>query len=94
MGEPSHRRALFLEIGTMLGSSYTLGAIVALAAALVVVPLLDPLQTVPPAPIFVVPGRTILGILAALAAVSWAGAWFMGVRSRARALGEVLRIAD
>ena len=53
MSHSGHRRALVFELGTMLCSSYVIGLALALGAALLMLPLLDPLATIPPSPLFV-----------------------------------------
>jgi putative ABC transport system permease protein len=94
MTEPSHRRALMLETGTMLGASFVFGVGLAVWAALLVVPLLDPLSSTPPRPLLVLPLLAGTVALLALAAVSWLGSRLAIRRARATHLGEVLRLAE
>lgn len=56
MTHAHHRRSLVVELGTMLCYAYLLGLTVAIGAALVMVPRLDPLASIPPSPLFVWPG--------------------------------------
>jgi len=94
MTEPSHRHALVMETGTMLGSSFLLGVGLALWAALLVLPLLDPLSSTPPRPLFVVPLLAATLALLALALVSWLGSLLAIRKARATQIGEVLRLAE
>jgi hypothetical protein len=86
--------ALVLELAAMLLGAFVLGAALGLVAGGLVAPLLDPLQTIPPAPLFdapiVVVGWTFVG----LAAVAVAGGWLVHRRAAAVDLGEVLRVAE
>jgi putative ABC transport system permease protein len=94
MSHESHRRSLALELGAMLCSSYGVGAALAIVAALLVVPLLDPLSSIPPGPLFVAPRISIAAAFAALVGIAWFGAWFTNLRARSMDLGEVMRLAD
>jgi len=94
MTEPSHRRALVMETGTMLGSSFILGVGLALWAAFLVLPLLDPLSSTPPRPLFVVPLLAATLALLALALVSSLGGLLAIRKARATHIGEVLRLAE
>lgn len=90
----AHRRAVALELAGMLVTALALGGMLALAAARLVVPRLDPLPEVPPPPAMALPGATLLTLAFAVGLVCWAGAWVVqGSADRTR-VGEVLRVAD
>ncbi|MGZ5300501.1 MAG: hypothetical protein ACXWEJ_01595 [Actinomycetota bacterium] len=88
------RRSLVLELAILLFGALAVGATTGLIGAAVVTPYLDPLPTIPPDPISVVPW-----IAVASAAVGLGAAAFVGGRLASRAardvrLGEVLRVAE
>jgi len=94
MSHSANRRSLTTELGAMLCSSYAIGLALALGAAFLILPLLDPLATIPPGPLFVMPlrgmGSPFVGVLAA----SWIGGWLTNRRAGRVSLGEVMRVAD
>jgi hypothetical protein len=90
----SYRRSLVLELTGMLVVSYALGAILALVAAVVVSGMVDPVETIPPEPLFVPPSVGIPLGLIALVGVAIAGGWFTNRRARATNFAEVMRLAD
>jgi putative ABC transport system permease protein len=96
MGMPSaaHRRALVAELGAMLGLAFVVGATLGLVASRLVVPLLDPLPKIPPAPLFLVPVVVLLIAAPAVAVVVAGGAWLTELRARRTDLGQVMRIAE
>ena len=57
-------------------------------------PLLDPLQTIPPAPLFDAPLAVVGWTMVGLAVVAVAGGWLVHRRAAAVDLGEVLRVAE
>jgi ABC-type antimicrobial peptide transport system permease subunit len=59
-----------------------------------IAPLLDPLQTIPPAPLFDAPITVALWTLLGVLVVSVAGGWFVNRRAATVDLGEVLRVAE
>ncbi len=59
-----------------------------------IAPLLDPLQTIPPAPLFDAPIAVALWTLLGVLVVSVAGGWLVHRRAAAVDLGEVLRVAE
>jgi len=90
----SHRVSLALEVGTMLLAALAIGAVLALAAAQLVLGDVDPLENIPPAPLFRVPVALILGAGAALAGIALLGG-FLANRAAERAdFAEVMRLAD
>jgi hypothetical protein len=88
------RLALALELGAILLASFVIGASLGLVAGRLVAPLLDPLQAIPPAPLFDAPAPVLLWTLVGLAVVTGVGAWLVQRRSSAVDLGEVLRVAE
>ncbi|HUF59866.1 MAG TPA: ABC transporter permease [Actinomycetota bacterium] len=88
------RAALVLELAAMLLTAFVLGAALGMIAARLVSPLLDPLQTIPPAPLFDAPLAVVGWTLMGLAVVAVAGGWLVHRRAAAVDLGEVLRVAE
>ena len=86
--------ALMLELAAMLLAAFVLGAALGLVAGRLVSPLLDPLQTIPPAPLFDAPLAVVGWTLVGLAIVAVAGGWLVHRRAAAVDLGEVLRVAE
>ena len=87
-------RALVLELAAMLLAAFVLGAGLGLVAGGLIAPLLDPLQTIPPAPLFDAPVAVVAWTLVGLGLVSVVGGWLVHRRAAAVDLGEVLRIAE
>jgi putative ABC transport system permease protein len=86
--------ALALELVAMLLAAFGLGAAFGLLAGRLVSPLLDPLQTIPPSPVFDAP-FPVLGVTAiALGVIALVGGWLVHRRAAAVDLGEVLRVAE
>jgi putative ABC transport system permease protein len=88
------RRSLVLELTILLFAALAFGAITGMVGAAIVTPYLDPLPTIPPDPISVMPW-----IAVAVAALGLGMAAFAGGRLASRAardvrLGEVLRVAE
>jgi putative ABC transport system permease protein len=92
--DASYRRSLVLELGGMLVISFLLGLALSLVASLFIVPLLDPLSTIPPDPMFTFPAVVILAAGLAVAASSVAGGWLTNMRARRTNLAEVMRLAE
>lgn len=86
-------RALVLELGAVVLASFLFGGALGIVAGALVSPLLDPLQTVPPAPLFAVPVAVLGWTVAALLAAAAIGGWAVHRRAAATDLGEVLRVA-
>jgi len=93
MRHEDHRRALALEIGAMLGFAYVVGAGLGIVAALFATPLLDPLATIPPSPLVLVPALLIGVVFVGVGVASWLGAWVTDRRARSADLGEAMRLA-
>jgi hypothetical protein len=94
MTHGAHRRSLFLEVGSTLVAAFALGLLVAMATVLLMLPFLDPLSTIPPAPFLILPTLLIATSAVALVVVSWIGAWLANRRARTTHLGEVMRVAE
>jgi hypothetical protein len=86
--------AIVLELAAMLLAAFALGSLLGVAAGGLVAPLLDPLQSIPPAPLFVVPSLIVAWTLGALAVTSLVGGWFVHRRAANVDLGHVLRVAE
>jgi putative ABC transport system permease protein len=88
------RAALMLELAALLLGAFVLGAATGMIAGRIIAPLLDPLQTIPPPPLFEPPIAAGLWTLLGLAVVSVGGGWLVHRRAAAADLGEVLRVAE
>ena len=78
----------------MLLTAFVLSTALALVAGYLVAPLLDPLQTIPPPPLFSVPVLAVVWTFFGLAVVASVGGWFVQWRAARVDLGEVLRVAE
>ncbi|HVD69739.1 MAG TPA: hypothetical protein VNG34_02655 [Actinomycetota bacterium] len=88
------RRSLVLELGTVLIGALVVGAVVGGVATSLVAPRLDPLPTIPPDALIVLPFVGIaIGLLATVIA-SVVGALLADRSARRVPLGEVLRVAE
>jgi putative ABC transport system permease protein len=94
MSSSGHLRALVAELATMLGLAYVAGASLAVVSAHLLVPLLDPLETIPPTPLLIVPATLVAITAPVLLLVAVAGGWLTDRRARAADLGQVMRLAD
>jgi putative ABC transport system permease protein len=94
MTHATHRRSLVLELAAMLLVSLLVGLALGAIAAWMVVPLLDPIRTIPPSPLFVLPMVQIVVGAVSLAAISWVGGLYTEQRARRVDLGEVMRVAE
>jgi putative ABC transport system permease protein len=94
MSSSGHLRALVAELATMLGLAYVAGASLAVVSAHLLVPLLDPLETIPPAPLLIVPATLVAITAPVLLLVAVGGGWLTDRRARAADLGQVMRLAD
>ena len=86
--------ASVLELGVMLFAAFVLGGALAIVASYLVAPLLDPLQTIPPPPLFTTPTLAVVWTFLGVAVVAAGGGWFVQWRARRIDLGEVLRVAE
>jgi hypothetical protein len=89
-----HLVAIAIEVGAMLVIAYVAGTVLAIVAARLTVPLLDPIESVPPDPITVVPVILVALAAPALLLVAFAGGWLTERRARSADLGQVMRLAD
>ena len=94
MRDGQARAALVLELAAILLTAFVLGTTLGVVAGRLIAPLLDPLQTIPPAPLFEPPIVAALWTLVGLAVVSVVGGWLVHRRAAAIDLGEVLRVAE
>jgi putative ABC transport system permease protein len=94
MGKRQGAIANMLELGAMLLTAFVLSTALALVAGYLVAPLLDPLQTIPPPPLFSVPVLAVVWTFFGLAVVASVGGWFVQWRAARVDLGEVLRVAE
>ena len=94
MRDGQARAALVMELAAMLLTAFVLGATLGVVAGRLISPLLDPLQTIPPPPLFEPPIAAALWTLVGLAVVSVVGGWLVHRRASAIDLGEVLRVAE
>ena len=88
----SHRRSIALELGGMLVLAFVIAAVLSVAAAILVNPRLDPLGTVPPAPVLRLPLVLVFISLGALLGAAWIGAWRAGQRADRARVAEVMRL--
>ena len=88
------RRSLVLELATLLFGGLLVGAATGLIGASIVIPYLDPLPTIPPGPIEVVPWGVVAVAVVGLGVVALIGGWLANRAARDVSLGEVLRVAD
>ena len=89
-----HLLAIATEVGAMLVVAYIAGGVLALAAARLTIPLLDPIEAIPPEPIGVVPVVVVAIAAPVVLLVAFAGGWLTERRARAADLGQVMRLAD
>jgi putative ABC transport system permease protein len=94
MTRRSHRRSIALELGGMMVVAFLIAAVLAVAAAVLVNPRLDPLSGVPPAPVLRIPLLLVLAALGALLAAAWIGAWRAGRRADRANVAEVMRLGN
>jgi putative ABC transport system permease protein len=90
----AHLVATATEVGAMLVIAYVAGAVLAITAARLTVPLLDPLEAIPPDPIGVVPVITVAIAAPMLLLAAFVGGWLVERRARGADLGQVMRLAD
>jgi hypothetical protein len=94
MSHVRHRRALLTELGAMLSFGFVVAVVLAVSAAVIVLPRLDPLPTIPPGPLFVAPTTVVAVVLGVVAIASWLGAWVTTRAARKTGLGAVMRVAE
>ncbi|MGH2635043.1 MAG: hypothetical protein ACRDHU_02700 [Actinomycetota bacterium] len=94
MTHRAHRRSLVGEVSAMLCSSYAMAVVLALTAAFLTTRMLDPLESIPPAPLFASPVAAVAVSLVGVTIVGWLGGWFANRRARRVDFGEVMRVAE
>lgn len=90
----SHRWALVAELAVLLLGSFLLGGILAIAAAIIIVGMIDPLAAIPPEPLFFPPLTRFLVSAVVLLGIALAGGAFTNQRARRACLAEVMRVAE
>jgi putative ABC transport system permease protein len=88
------RRSLVLELAILLFVGLVVGVCGGLIGALVVTPYLDPLPTIPPDPITVLPKGIVAAAALVLVVAAVLGGRLATRATRRIALGEVLRVAE
>ena len=88
------RRSLVIELGAVLGVALVIGGLVGVVSVAVVVPTLDPLPTVPPAPLILRPWWAMVAAGLVLAVASLVGGALAARAARDVSLGEVMRAAE
>jgi putative ABC transport system permease protein len=94
MRSTSHLVAVALEVAAILLIAFVTGVALAVVAARLTVPLIDPIAVIPPPPLTVVPVFLIGAVAPVLLLVAFAGGWLTERRARAADLGQVMRLAD
>ncbi len=94
MRSAGHLAAIATEVATMLAVAFVTGAALAVVAASLIVPLLDPLEAIPPEPLTVVPAPLIVATVPLLLLVALLGGWLTERRARSADLGQVMRLAE
>jgi len=89
----SHRIALVMELGGMLFSAFAVAALLALIAAAVVLPEIEPLPNIPPSSLFRTPVILLSLGFVALAVTTVAGSLFADRSSEKVDFAEVMRVA-
>ena len=90
----SHRRALAYELAILLLGSFVLGGILAIAAALVIVGMIDPLAAIPPEPLFMPPVIRFVIAAGVLLLIAFFGGAFTHRRAGRARIAEVMRVAE
>ncbi len=93
MGRRALDAATALETGLLTGLGLLVAVAVALPASALLLPLLDPVPALPPAPVLAVPWSSLAAVLAGVGAVTAATAVLVGRAARADDPGTVLRAA-
>jgi len=90
----AHRTAVAAELGGLLAAALAIGALASLAAVAIVYRRLDPLPSLPPAPILRLPFALIGWIALGAIACAAGGAAFVQWRVERADVGAVMRFAD
>lgn len=94
LSRSAHRWAVALELGGMLVISLVIGAALALVSSWLVYSRLDPLPTIPPEPLFVVPPLLFAVLVGVIALAAVLGAWRVQRKADTAKVSEVLRYAS
>lgn len=94
MDRRTHFAAIAIELGAMLVVAFASASALGLVASRLIVPLLDPLEAVPPPPVTVTPLALLVPLATVLCLGALAGAWLTERRANAADLGQVMRLAD
>jgi hypothetical protein len=94
LSEGTVRRSLGLELSAVLFTALAVGATVGMIGAVYVTPYLDPLPTIPPDPVSVLPWVAVAVAAAGLAVTAIVGGWLSTRAAREVRLGEALRVAE
>jgi hypothetical protein len=90
----THEGSLRRELAMMLATSFAIGAVLAVISGVIVAPLIDPLPTVSPPPLLVVPWVPFVFASVLVAVGTAGGARLTAWRVRRVELGEVMRVAE
>ena len=94
LSEGTVRRSLVLELSAVLFAALVVGATVGMIGAAYVTPYLDPLPTIPPDPVSVLPWVAVAVAAVGLAVTAIVGGWLSTRAARDVRLGEALRVAE
>ena len=94
LSEGTVRRSLVLELSAVLFAALAVGGTVGMIGAAYVTPYLDPLPTIPPDPISVLPWVAVAAAAVGLAVTAIVGGWLSTRAARDVRLGEALRVAE
>jgi len=94
LSRSAHRWAVAIELGGMLVISLVIGAALALVSSWLVYSRLDPLPTIPPEPLFVVPPLLFAVLVGVIALAAVLGAWRVQRKADTAKVSEVLRYAS
>lgn len=90
----SHRRALTWELAVLLLGSFLLGTILAIATALIIVGMIDPLESIPPDPLFTPPILRFVVTAGVLLLIAVVGGAITNRRAARANIAEVMRVAE
>jgi putative ABC transport system permease protein len=90
----SHRWSIALELGAILVASLVIGGLLAAVAARMVYSKLDPIPSIPPAPLLRQPLALLGASVVVVLVASWIGAWRVQRAADRARVAEVMRLAD
>ena len=94
LSEGTVRRSLVLELSAVLFAALAVGGTVGVIGAAYVTPYLDPLPTIPPDPVSVLPWIAVAAAAVGLAVTAIMGGWLSTRAARDVRLGDALRVAE